>query len=99
MSANFLAIGNSGGQAVSLGGFLVSSAGKIFMVGSRSEDAYRFSAPMLFGTYHKLVLRVDFISRNIRYFVDGNYLGFANFAPNLSADRLAGAYLEMAGPT
>src|SRR5262245_31657379 len=80
MSANFAAVAQVGTQGVRLGEFLVSSAGKIFTVGSRPEDKYRFSAPMTFGAYHKLALRVDFIARTVRYFVDGRNLGFVPFA-------------------
>jgi hypothetical protein len=71
MSANFLAVGlTSDGRFENLGQLLLSSAGRIFTTGSRPEDRYRYSAPLSFGTYHQLTLRVDFIARTINYLVD-----------------------------
>jgi len=98
MSANFYAVADVGGQGVFLGGFLVSSAGRIFTTGSRPEDAYKYSAPMDFGAYQKLVLRVDFIARTLRYFANSVELGSVPFASSITSDRLASGYLMMAGP-
>jgi len=98
MSANFAAVADAGGSAVELGSFLVSCAGRIFTWGSRPEDRYKYSAPMTFGAYQKLVLRVDFIARTVRYFANDVELGFVPFASSITSDRLAGGYLVMAGP-
>jgi hypothetical protein len=98
MSANLAAVADAGGSAVELGSLLVSSAGRIFTWGSRPEDRYKYSAPMTFGAYQKLVLRVDFIARTVRYFANDVELGFVPFASSITSDRLAGGYLVMAGP-
>jgi hypothetical protein len=98
MSANFYAVADAGGQGVILGGFGVSSAGRILTVGSRPEDAYKYSAPMAFGAYQKLVLRVDFIARTLRYFANDVELGSVPFAASITSARLASGYLMMAGP-
>jgi uncharacterized delta-60 repeat protein len=91
MSANFYAVGSAFGQPMQLGGFIVSSAGRIF------ADNYKLSAPMTFGVYHQLTIRVDFVARTLRYWMNGTLLGESALAGQ--ADRLLSAYVEMIGPT
>lgn len=91
MSANFYAVGSVAGQPMQLGGFIVSSAGRIF------ADNYKLSASMTFGVYHQLTIRVDFVARTLRYWVNGTLLGESALAG--PADRLLSAYAEMIGPT
>jgi hypothetical protein len=99
MSANFLAVGlTSDGRFENLGQLLLSSAGRIFTTGSRPEDRYRYSAPLSFGTYHQLTLRVDFIARTINYMVDGTPLGAAPFASSIQSERIGTGALVMVGP-
>jgi hypothetical protein len=54
--------------------------------------------PYTFGTYRTLKLRVDFIARQLTYFVDGTQLGTAPFLSTIAADRLIGGYLFLNGP-
>lgn len=91
LSANFYAAGSASGQPTQLGGFVVSSAGRIF------ADNYRLSVPFNFGVYYHLTLRVDFIARTLRYWVNEVLLGESVLTG--SADRLLSAYVEMIGST
>ncbi len=98
LSANLMAVvPRSDGQGQSLGGFFVSSAGKIWSYSPTPADAYKYSVPYTFGTYRTLRLRIDFVARTLRYFVDGTYLGLVNFPSSITTDRLYGAYLFLNG--
>jgi uncharacterized delta-60 repeat protein len=98
LGANLMAVvPDQAGIGRELGGFIVSSAGKIFTYSAVPEDAYKFSVPYSFGVYRTLKLRVDFVARNLRYYVDDVYLGLVNFPPSLQTDRLFGAYLFLNG--
>jgi hypothetical protein len=98
LSANLMAVTpRPDGRGDLLGGFFVSSAGRIWSYSANPADSYKFSVPYTFGTYRTLRLRVDFIARTLRYFVDGTYLGMVNFPPAITADRLASGYLSLSG--
>lgn len=100
MSANFAAVADLGVSAPPrpVATFLVSSAGRIFTSGSLSQDRYKYSAPMSFGTYNKLVLRVDFLARKVTYTANDVELGSVLIDPEIRSERLAGGYLVMNGP-
>ncbi len=98
LSANFMAVvPRPDGQGELLGGFFVSSAGKIWSYSPNAADNYKHSVPYNFGTYRTLRLRIDFVARTLRYFVDGTYLGLMNFPSSITTDRLYGAYLFLNG--
>ncbi|HWN96116.1 MAG TPA: Calx-beta domain-containing protein [Methylomirabilota bacterium] len=99
LSANLMAVvpqGNGFGEL--LGGFFVSSAGKIWTYSPVTADNYRYSVPYTFGTYRTLTLRVDFIARRLTWIVDGVTLGTRPFLSTITADRLVSGYLYMNGP-
>ncbi|MCC7375205.1 MAG: hypothetical protein IT581_11180 [Verrucomicrobiales bacterium] len=98
LSANLIAVvlGPSG-DGESLGGFFVSSAGKIWNSSRVAEDSYKFSRDYLPGTYRTLALRVDFLARQLSWRIDNEEIGRGSFPAAMSADRLYGAYLQMFG--
>jgi len=99
LSANLMAVVlKPDGTGESLGGFFVSSAGKIFTCSSVPEDNYKYSVPYTFGTYRTLTLRVDFIARRLTWSVDGVELGSGPFLSTITAERLASGYLFLNGP-
>lgn len=98
ISANlFATVSFTASSAATLGGFFVSSAGRIWTYGGDGQDAYKYSTAYTLGTYRTLVLRVDFVARRLTYLVDGIELGSSEFAAGVTADRLYSGYLELAG--
>ncbi len=98
LSANLeLSVLQPNGYGRTLGGFFISSAGKIWTFGSRPEDLYKYSLPYTFGTYRRLKVRVDFIAHTLTYFVDGAELGSAPIAPEILSEKLIGGHLWLAG--
>lgn len=98
-SANlFATVSFTASSAATLGGFIVSSAGRIWTYGGVAEEAYKFSTDYTLGTYRELTLRVDFVARQLTYIVDGIILGSSPFASSVTADRLYSGYLELAAP-
>ena len=99
LSANLLAVvpqGNGAGEL--LGGFFVSSSGKIWSYSRVPEDNYKYSVPYTFGTYCTLTLRVDFIARRMTWIVDGVTLGSGSFLATMPAERLVSGNLYLSGP-
>jgi uncharacterized delta-60 repeat protein len=98
LSANLMAVvPRADGQGQSLGGFFVSSAGRIWTYSPEPADNYKFSVPYTFGTYRTLRLRVDFVARTLGYFVDDVRLGSVNFPSSITADRLISGYIYLNG--
>ena len=99
LSANLMAVvPRADGQGQSLGGFYVSSAGKIYTYSPEPADNYKFSVPYVFGTYRTLRLRVDFVARSLGYFIDDVALGTVTFPSSITADRLISGYISLNGP-
>jgi uncharacterized delta-60 repeat protein len=85
-----------------MGGFFVSSAGKIWAYNWTTgvpRSNYRRSVTYAMGTYHTLMLRVNFVSRTLTYFVDGVQLDAAPFPAGVKSDQLIGGYLSLYGGT
>jgi uncharacterized delta-60 repeat protein len=101
LSANFsawalLPNGNIG----LLGGFFVSSAGKIWNYTGVPGESYLYEVPAPLGSYHHLTLRVDFLARTVTYVVDGTTLGSTAFSSLTSlSDRVFSGDLQLAGPS
>jgi hypothetical protein len=102
LSANFgVNILLPNGNSLLLGGYFVSSAGKIWtFTRGRFGAVYGYSVPATFGHYHSLLLRVDFIARTVTYVVNGVELGSTPF-PDAAAlsEHLANGWVELAGPS
>jgi uncharacterized delta-60 repeat protein len=99
LSANLMAaVTNSPTTAAYLGGFFVSSAGRIWNYSPVPVESYRYSVSYTQGTYRTLALRVDFVARRVTYLVDGVTLGSTPFPAGVVSDRLYSGYLELAGP-
>ncbi len=81
LSANLLAVGLlPNGNVLTLGGFFVSSAGRIWAyTPGEFGSVYHYSVPVTFGAYHSLLLRVDFLALTVTYVVDGVELGSTPF--------------------
>lgn len=95
LSANLYA----GGSSQYFGGFVVSSAGRIWSVSFAPGELYRYSVPYEFGTYRTLTIRVNYTARTLTYLVDGIELGSSPINPSNTDDRLSRADLLVAGPT
>jgi len=99
LSANLMAVvPQPNGTGELLGGFFVSSAGRIFTYSRVPEDNYKYSVPYTFGTYRTLTLRADFIARRLTWSVDGVELGSGPFPSTISAEQLTSGYLFLNGP-
>ena len=106
ISANLFAVVRQSDQDpvgnFDIGGFFVSSAGKIWAYNwttGNPRAIYGPSVTYAMGTYHTLVLRVNFVSRTLTYFVDGVELGSAPFPVAIKSDQLIGGYLSLYGGT
>ena len=98
LSANLMAVvPKPGGQGELLGGFFVSSAGRIWTYSRVEADNYKFSVPYSLGTYRTLKLRIDFIARQTTYLVDGVELGSVPFPLTIAAEHLISGYLFLTG--
>lgn len=101
LSANLIARGLlPNGNILTLGGFFVSSAGRIWAyTPGEFGSVYHYSVPVTFGAYHSLLLRVDFLALTVTYVVDGVELGSTPFfwAAVMSEQVYAGE-LQLAGP-
>jgi uncharacterized delta-60 repeat protein len=100
LSANFgVNILLPNGNSLLLGGYFVSSAGKIWTYTAGPRGAvYGYSVPATLGAYHSLLLRVDFFTRTVTFAVDGVELGSSPF-PEAAAlsEHLANGWVELAG--
>ncbi len=105
LSANFGAeVQLENGNFLLLGGFFVSSAGKIWNYVPRGPsslpDTYKYEVTAPLGSYHHLALRVDFLSRTVTYVVDGVELGSTVFHPFANTtDRISDGFLQLNGPS
>lgn len=101
LSANLIVRGLlPNGNVLALGGFFVSSAGRIWAyTPGEFGSVYHYSVPVTFGAYHSLLLRVDFLALTVTYVVDGVELGSTPFfwAAVMSEQIYAGE-LQLAGP-
>jgi uncharacterized delta-60 repeat protein len=101
LSANLMAVGSlPNGNVLTLGGFFVSSAGRIWaFTPGEFGSVYYYSVPVTFGAYHSLVLRVDFFALTVTYVVDGVELGSTPFRwAAVMSEQVYAGYLELAGP-
>jgi uncharacterized delta-60 repeat protein len=106
ISANLFAVVKQANQdpigIFDTGGFFVSSAGRIWAyswITGTGGAIYGNSIPYVMGTYHTLMLRVNFISRTLTYFVDGVELGSAPIPLAIKSEQLLSGYLSMYGGT
>jgi uncharacterized delta-60 repeat protein len=101
LSANFGAtVLLPNGNTLLVGGFFVSSAGKIWTYNGTREEDYKYSVSAPLGAYHALMLRLDFFERTVTYLVDGVELGSTSFHPFANeTDQIAAGFLQLAGPS
>lgn len=96
MSANLYAVTDSGKN---VGGFIVSSAGRIWTASFAPGHLYKSSVPYTMGSYRHLTLRVDLVTRTLTYLVDGLELGSSPINPSNTDAKLARADLILNGPS
>lgn len=96
MSANFYAVTDSG---KTLGGFIVSSAGRIWTASFAPGHLYKYSVPYTMGSYRHLTLRADLVTRTLTYLVDGLELDSSPINPSNTDAKLARADLILNGPS
>jgi uncharacterized delta-60 repeat protein len=102
LSANLMAVGLlPNGNVLNLGGFFVSSAGRIWaFTPGEFGSVYHYSVPVTFGAYHSLLLRVDFFALTVTYVVDGVELGSTPFHwAAVMSEQIYAGYLQLAGPS
>jgi uncharacterized delta-60 repeat protein len=102
LSANLMAVGSlPNGNVLTLGGFFVSSAGRIWaFTPGEFASVYHYSVPVTFGDYHSLLLRVDFLALTVTYVVDGVELGSTPFFWSaVMSEQIYAGYLQLVGPS
>lgn len=74
----------AGPDALRAGELYLSSDGHLY--GAGFGLSYLFGVPVALGEYHRLGVGVDFLSRRVDYFLDGNLLGSTTLNPAITSN-------------